>query len=346
VRQTVPVAKGCASWIFANAGARGYYRTAYSPAMLRAIAPHIAGELTPAERLSLIDDEWALVRAGRHSAAEYLTLVTAFGRERTSVILSELIGHLSFIHGYLATPEHAPKLEAFVRSLLRPTMDELGASPAASDGDDRRSLRAAVMSALGTTGNDPDVIAKSRAALDRSLQGGEPLEASLASAVTAVAAGHGDGKLFDALVAASERASDPEARYRALSALAAFRDPALIDRGLQMVLTPQIRTQDASLQLARFLGNPAARAKAWTFIKANWAALEPKVAIFGGDTNLVAGLGTFCDAQARDDIKEFFGAHPLPGAARTLNQTLERIDNCVAIRSAQAQNVAGWLASR
>ena len=93
VRQTVPVAKGCASWVFANAGARGYYRTAYSPAMLRAMAPHIEGELTPAERLSLIDDEWALVRAGRHSAAEYLTLVTAFGRERTSVILSEIIGH-------------------------------------------------------------------------------------------------------------------------------------------------------------------------------------------------------------------------------------------------------------
>jgi len=346
VRQTVPVAKGCASWIFANAGARGYYRTAYSPAMLKAMAPHIEGELTPAERLSLVDDEWALVRAGRHSAADYLTLVTAFGRERTSVILSEIIGHLNFIHDYLATPEQAPKLETFVRSLLRATLDELGFSPAASDGDDRRALRAGIVSALGRTGNDPDVIAKSRAALDRSLQGGAPLEASVAAAVTSVAAGHGDRKLFDALVAGSERASDPEERYRTLSALAAFRDPALIDRGLQMVLTPQVRTQDASLQLARFLGNPAARAKAWTFIKANWAALKPKVAIFGGDTNLVAALGSFCDAQARDDIKAFFGAHPLPAAARTLDQTLERIDNCVAIRSAQAGNVSAWLARR
>jgi aminopeptidase N len=346
LRQTVPVAKGCASWVFANAGARGYYRTAYSPAMLRAMAPHIEGELTPAERLSLIDDEWALVRAGRHSAAEYLTLVTAFGRERTSVILSEIIGHVNFIHDYLAMPEQAPKLGALVRSLLRPALDELSFSPAPSDADDRRALRAAVVSALGTTGNDPDVIAKSRAALDRSLQGGAPLEASLAAAVTSVAAGHGDRKLFDALVAASERASDPEERYRTLSALAAFRDPALTDRGLQMVLTPQVRSQDASLQLARFLGNPAARAKTWTFIKANWTALQPKVAISGGDTKLVAALGTFCDAPARDDIKGFFSAHPLPGAARTLDQTLERIDNCLAIRTAQAANVASWLNSR
>ena len=30
-RQTVTVASGCGGWIFANAGARGYYRTAYAP---------------------------------------------------------------------------------------------------------------------------------------------------------------------------------------------------------------------------------------------------------------------------------------------------------------------------
>src|SRR6185295_3602106 len=28
----------CAPWVFANAGAQGYYRTAYTPEMLRAIA--------------------------------------------------------------------------------------------------------------------------------------------------------------------------------------------------------------------------------------------------------------------------------------------------------------------
>ena len=203
-----------------------------------------------------------------------------------------------------------------------------------------------MIGALGTIGNDPDVIAKARAALDRSLQSGSPLDPSLAAALTSVAAGHGDRKLFDALAAAAERASDPEDRYRALSALARFRDPALIDRGLQMVLTPQIRTQDASLQLARFLANPAARERAWPFIKTNWAALQPKIAIFGGDTTLVGALSAFCDAQTRDDIKAFFGAHPLPGAARTLDQTLERIDNCIAIRDKQAAAVATWLAAR
>ena len=53
--------------MFANAGAHGYYRTAYPPEMLRALAPHVETDLTAPERLSLLDDEWALVRAGRHT---------------------------------------------------------------------------------------------------------------------------------------------------------------------------------------------------------------------------------------------------------------------------------------
>src|SRR5262245_42727375 len=147
-RQTLPVAKGCATWIFANAGARGYYRTAYAPAMLRAMAPHIEGELTPAERMSLLDDEWALVRAGRHSAAEYLTLVTAFSGERTSLVVSEIASRLDFIHQYLTAPDQRPRLEGFVRTLLRPALTDLGFSAAATDGDDRKALRAAVIGAL------------------------------------------------------------------------------------------------------------------------------------------------------------------------------------------------------
>jgi aminopeptidase N len=344
-RQTATVASGCASWIFANAGAHGYYRTAYAPAMLRAMAPHIEGELTAAERLSLADDEWALVRAGRHSIADYLTLVTAYRSEHASLVLQNVADRLAYVREYLTPPDRPQRLEAFVRSLFRPLMDELGFTPAAADTDDRRALRAAVMSALGTTGNDPDVVAKARPLLDRSLAGGAPLEPSLAEAITTVAAGHGDAKLFDALAAAAERATVPQERYRSLSALAKFQDAALIERGLQLALTPQIRSQDAALYLGGFFANAAARLRAWTFVKTNWTALAPKIAVFGGDTGLVSALGSFCHAAARDEVKAFFAAHPLPGASRTLEQALERIDNCIAVRESQAAAVGAWLNS-
>jgi hypothetical protein len=118
------------------------------------------------------------------------------------------------------------------------------------------------------------------------------------------------------------------------------------DSGLQRALFPQLRAQDVSLYLARFFDNTAARGRAWAFVKANWSALEPKVTIFGGDTNLIRALGSFCDAPARDDLASFFAAHKLPSAERTLGQTIERINNCIALRTSQTPAVESWLSSR
>src|SRR2546427_32993 len=194
---------GCAPWVFANAGAQGYYRTAYSSEMLGAIAPRVTTDLTAPERLALIDDEWALVRAGRHSAADYLTLAAAYGHEHASGVLADVTNRLEFVDEYLTTDTTRARFDGFVRSLLRPLFDELGFEAGAADSDDRRVLRATVVEALGIIAEDADVIARSRAALDRSLSGGASLDPTLAGAVIRTAAAHGDAALFDPLAAAS-----------------------------------------------------------------------------------------------------------------------------------------------
>src|SRR5262249_27845984 len=76
--RTIALSVGCAPWVVANAGASGYYRTGYTSDLLRAIAPHVETDLTAPERLSLVDDEWALVRARRHGIADYLTLAAGY----------------------------------------------------------------------------------------------------------------------------------------------------------------------------------------------------------------------------------------------------------------------------
>ena len=336
----------CAPWVFANAGAHGYYRTAYPSDLVRAIAPRVETELTPAERLSLVDDEWALVRAGRHSVADYLTLAAGHGREHTSGVLDEIARALGFVREYLTAGAASGRFEAFVRGLLRPLFDELGFAAAPTDGDDRRALRATVIGVLGGLGDDPDVVARARTATDRALAGGAAIDATAASAVVRVAARHGDARLFDALYAAAERATDPDEHYRYLYALTAFRDPSLIERGLELAATPQLRTQDTALYLAQFFANPDARARALSFVIDRWPALQPKVTVFGGDTTLVHAMGSFCDAGSADRIRTFFAAHPLPAAARTLEQTLEEVANCAALREKQTPVVAEWLAAR
>src|SRR5262249_2475463 len=149
---------------------------------------------------------------------------------------------------------------------------------------------------------DPAVVSQARAATMRALKGGGALDPTLANVVIGTAARHGDAALFDALVAAAERPTAPEEHDRYLFPLGYFRDSALVDRGLDLRLSPQLRSEDTAIYLAPFFANPYARDGAWAFVKSRWQALEPKVTIFGGDTSLTRSLSAFCDAGARDDI--------------------------------------------
>jgi aminopeptidase N len=183
-------------------------------------------------------------------------------------------------------------------------------------------------------------------ALDRALGGGPPLDPTLARSIVALAAGKGDAPLYEALMAAADRASTPEERYLHLYSVAKFRNPALIERALQHSLSPKVRSQDTVLYLSRFLGEEAARPHAWTFIKEHWAELEPKIRLPLAEANLVGSLAAFCDARSRDDITTFFATHKLPSASRALEQTIERINNCIELRERQTPVVAEWVNGR
>jgi len=342
-KQSLSLGNSCVPWAFVNAGAQGYYRTAYSPDMLKGLAPRIQEVLTPAERLSLAGDEWALVRAGRHSASDFMTLVPGFATEHTNGVLSNVTERLDFIDEYLTTAESRPRLQRYIRSLFTPLYQEIGFTSANVDSDERRALRATLISTLGVTAGDEQVARSARAALDRALSGGAPLDSTLATAIVSVAATNGDAALFEALLSAAERSTSGDQKYRYLYALGEFRNPALIERALAYSLTSKLRSQDTSGFLSRLLGNEAARARTWAFIKQNWTELQPKVAIFGGDTRVTSALASFCDASTRDDIAAFFREHPLPSASRTLNQTIERINNCIAMRESQTPKVSEFL---
>ena len=102
--------------------------------MLRALSPRVETDLTAPERLTLLDDEWSLVRAGRHHAGDYLTLAAGYGREHTSGVLDEVVRGLAFVHEYLTSGDTRSRFEAFARSLLQPLYDEVGFTGASGSG--------------------------------------------------------------------------------------------------------------------------------------------------------------------------------------------------------------------
>ena len=338
----------CPAWIFLNAGAEGYYRTAYPPDLIRTLAPDVETKLTAPERLSLAGDEWALVRAGRHSVADYLTLIKGYGAESYSGVLEEVARRLETIRTQLVDNSERNAFEAFVRSLFGPAFADVGLSARTGESDDERSLRAVLVEVLAVIGNDTTVLNAARGRVREALSGGEPLDRETADTLIHAAARRGDAALFEAFVAAAAKAPTPEEYYRYLGALAYFEDPAMIDRGLNRLASDDIRSQDAAWYLRRLLANPDAgvNARAWKFLTTHWTELQPKLSVSFADAALVESLSSFCDAGTRDDIKAFFAANPRPAAARALEQTVERIDNCVAFRQKQAPALREWLAAQ
>jgi aminopeptidase N/puromycin-sensitive aminopeptidase len=59
----------------------------------------------------------------------------------------------------------------------------------------------------------------------------------------------------------------------------------------------------------------------------------------------VSSTGNFCSAEARDDVKNFFAAHPVPASDVALKHAIEHIDGCIELRRLQEPNLKAWLAA-
>ena len=107
-----------------------------------------------------------------------------------------------------------------------------------------------------------------------------------------------------------------------------------------------MRSQDAPLLLGQLL-NSSAQDK--TLDRAHRRSGTPSVERLGdfqGVPDIVSALGGFCSAEKGADIRAFFAAHPVPAAARGLQQALERIDACVALDQRQSAPFTPWLAAQ
>ena len=336
--------KGCAPWIAANADARGYYRTSYASADLSKLAAAASGELSAEEQVVLVDDQWAMVRAGRSSLGDYLQLAESMKDIRNRAAWEALDGHLQDVSDYVVGDADRAQYQAWVRNLLHPALQELGWQSSPEESADRKALRATVILTLGYAGRDQEVIAHATRLVRQAMGGGASVDPTLLATITPLAAIHGDQALYEEYLAAMKAAKSPEEYYRYFYGLAAFRRPELVERNLRYALSPEVRNQDATGFLGSILGStdPRKRKQAWSFIKANWPQLENRLASYTrGD--IFGATAAMCDASDRDDVQAFFAQHPIPSAERTMRQSLERMNNCIDMREQQGSRLALWL---
>ena len=339
----LPVAGGCSPWLFVNANASGYYRTRYDNEALQKITAVASTELSTAERLSLLNDQAALVMSGQENVSGYLNLLSALNQDDENVILESYVSKLASIHDYLLTDATKPVFTAWVRSTFSPMFAKVGWEPAANETDDRHELRAQLIKLLGEVAEDPEVIRHSVELAKKYDADTGSLDPSLVRAVLSVAAMSNNTELFQEYVTAiSSPKSTPEQLSDYGRALARFTDPKLLEKWLERIIAPETRNQDAARYLERVLENPAVQSIAWQWTKQHWSAVQDKLTMSSG-YSIVSATGKFCDAGMRSDVQQFFAENKVASTERTLKQSLELMDSCVHFRARQQPNLTGWL---
>jgi len=334
---------GCPPWVFGNANASGYYRVEYTPQNLKRLAADAAKDLNVPERISLVEDAWALTRSGKTSIADFLDVSQNFRGEQNRHVVDLIANHLQYVEDSLvSSAQDRQKFNEFVRAQFAPLAKQLGWAPRADDTDEQKALRSSLLGILGSAG-DPDAIAVARKLVQQYMNKPSSVDATLAGPAFSVTAENGDAELYQQFAAALSASRSSDEYYHYLYALADFRQPHLVDGTVALIDEGKVRQQDYPRFFGALLGNPASRDAAWKYLKDHWIDLSQKVTSFGG-AGAVSALGSACSVEKSNDVMQFFEQHPAPGAQRAVQQSLNRINNCIEFKQAQEKNLQGWLA--
>ncbi len=331
----------------ANAGSTGFYRVAYDASGLAALVRNLP-RLASSERIQLLSDEWALVRAGERDIGPFLDLCASFRSEDDYAVLEELVGRLSAIEHRLVSEGDRPSFQRFVAELFAPQLAATGWLAAPGEPDATRLRRAAAVRALAGVARDPAEIAEAQSRLDRWLAGErEALEPNLHDIAVAAAARAGDASRFESFRALFAKETDPAFRRRYLLALAAFEAPPLAERAADLALAGEVPLQDSASFVAGLLTNRTAREPFWGRMRASWDVLQGRLhAAPMLLRRVVESIGALVERRQLEEAEAFLAVHPVEEARQAIAQTLERLRQDVELRERTQSAIAAWLAHR
>lgn len=304
--------------VVVNAGGHGFVRVAYEDALRARLAGDALTSLGTLERYGLVDDAWSAVVAGDLAAADFLAFAEGFGDERELAVWQALVIGLRGI-GRLVEGEALAAFQARVRALVAPALDHLGWVPLEGEDDLPAKLRGLLVGAFAVLGDDIGAQRRARALLD----GGAPVDPELTSAATTVVAATGDADDYERFLDRYRTSTNPQEQLRYMYALAEFPHAELIGRTCSLAFSNEVKTQNAPFLLNRCIANRRQGALAWGQVRDRWDEANER---FPDNTivRMIDPVKLLVGPELVADVQAFFAEHPIPQAAKTLDQVLER----------------------
>lgn len=231
----------CDEALSVNADTVGFYRVRYDAATLATDTREFT-KLPTADRLALLDDEWALVRRGSEPLASYLKLAGNMGDSMDARAWQQVADALDSVATDEVGTSGYPAFIAFARSLLKPAAEQLGWQQRAGEAPAISGMRRMLLTRLGDWG-DPAVVGEARRQFALILNDPNAVSSDDRAMIFDIVASNADQATFDQLHELAKNAKDPALLQHTYLALAHVGDPKLASQVLAIALSAEIPPQ-------------------------------------------------------------------------------------------------------
>jgi cytosol alanyl aminopeptidase len=331
----------CPAWIHPNSE-NSYYRFAISEADAMKLAGARA-QLDVAERISLLSNAWAGVRAGKLKPQTMLKLLPAFDDDPSRQVVEQIVSILSSMSHILVEEDARPAFRRFVTARLAKRKKDLGWLPkkeeASGSGDDAL-LRRSLLWAMGDLAEDEATLREADELAMRWLADQTSVDSDTAAVAVDLATRHAGADRLTQLMAVAKSAKTREDRIQALKAMVGFDDPALLRRALDLSLGEDIRPHEMRYVLGSAIQRRKVRASAEAWVREHWDDLRRKLPGSLG-TGLMGAAGIACTKAEVEERTAFYTprAAEIEGAKRGLAEALESASLCAELRAYGASSL-------
>ena len=313
----------CFTPVKVNADDVGYYRVEYEPAAFQSIVARI-GELSPADRLNLLNDSWAMVEASRASITNYLSLADSLRTDHTYALWDQMLTTFYVLDRLEIGRPDRDALRAYMRLLLRQQFERLGWNAKPGDSVNDTLLRAKIIGALGYFG-DNAVITEAKARFQSFHAHHDSLPPDLRPPVFAIVGRYADKKTWEEIHSLARDAKGSEERVLFYQSLAAALDLDLARLTLAISLTDETIPHEAADLVSEVAHGSERPEVALDFAKEHLDALLSKVDAFARNEYLPSIYSAFSDEDRATELEKLVKSKIPEDAITKAAETAEKI---------------------
>jgi aminopeptidase N len=334
----MPIEPGLA--LKANLGEVGYYRVWYDDALFARLQKALP-MMAAADRLSLLNDTWAMALAGRSPIARALELVQLLREDSSYAIGDRIIGICSFIGDLQIDQPGEKAFHAWASELLQPTLSRLGWDVKPDEKAVDGLWRSALIELLGSF-DDPAVAAEAQKRFGAFAVRGEPLPGDLRRAILGIVGRDADPALWDSLHAMAVKESSTELKSELYRALASARSDELAGRTLALSLTDELVPKEGT-NLVRSVGTSGKKpGLAIEFARAHLDALLARIGALEETSYVPRLFRAFSDDSRAEELEALAKAKLPPAAGPQVAKAADEIRFKAALKKRLMPDIDAW----